>query len=147
MGCMYVAKLDGVGPVDNRPSTDKLHHFVRKKKLKKKKYVTCYMWHVTRDMWHVTRDTWQRTRDMWHVGGGVNILSKFELPSSYCFWFIIYYEDLEEMADSLSDLINDEAFYRTAPVTPGLLLTVLISVTITTKIIFFCFLKLTYIFV
>ena len=21
-------KLDGVGPVDNRPSTDKLHHFV-----------------------------------------------------------------------------------------------------------------------
>ena len=26
-------KLDGVGPVDNRPSTDKLHHFVRKKKI------------------------------------------------------------------------------------------------------------------
>jgi hypothetical protein len=25
-------KLDGVGPVDNRPSTDKLHHFVRGKK-------------------------------------------------------------------------------------------------------------------
>ena len=24
-------KLDGVGPVDNRPSTDKLDHFVRKK--------------------------------------------------------------------------------------------------------------------
>ena len=23
-------KLDGVGPVDNRPSTDKLHHFVQK---------------------------------------------------------------------------------------------------------------------
>ena len=23
-------KLDGVGPVDNRPSTDKLHHFVKK---------------------------------------------------------------------------------------------------------------------
>ena len=27
-------KLDGVGPVDNRPSTDKIHHFVKKKKLK-----------------------------------------------------------------------------------------------------------------
>ena len=27
-------KLDGVGPVDNRPSTDKLHHFVRKNKKK-----------------------------------------------------------------------------------------------------------------
>ena len=24
-------KLDGVGPADNRPSTDKLHHFVQKK--------------------------------------------------------------------------------------------------------------------
>ena len=25
-------KLDGVGPVDNRPSTDKLHHSVKKNK-------------------------------------------------------------------------------------------------------------------
>ena len=25
-------KLDGVGPVDNRPSTDKLQHFVKKKR-------------------------------------------------------------------------------------------------------------------
>ena len=57
-------KLDGVGPVDNRASTDKLHHFVRKKIKKNKKNVTCDMWHVTRDMWHVTRDTF----------GGVNIL-------------------------------------------------------------------------
>ena len=30
-------KLDGVGPVDNRPSTDKLHPFVRKKRKKEKK--------------------------------------------------------------------------------------------------------------
>ena len=34
-------KLDGVGPVDDRPSTDKLHPFVRKKNEKKL--------HVTRD--------------------------------------------------------------------------------------------------
>ena len=27
----FLNKLDGVGPVDNRPSTDKLHHFVQKK--------------------------------------------------------------------------------------------------------------------
>ena len=27
-------KLDRVGPVDNRPSTDKLHYFVKKKKKK-----------------------------------------------------------------------------------------------------------------
>ena len=53
--------LDGVGPVDNRPSTDKLHHFVREKKKKSD------MWHVTRDMWHVLRDTW-------HVWGGEHSL-------------------------------------------------------------------------
>ena len=35
-------KLDGVGPVKNKPSTDKLHHLVKKKKEKKG--------HVTRDM-------------------------------------------------------------------------------------------------
>ena len=32
---MSLLKLDGVGPIDNRPSTDKLHHFVRKKEEKK----------------------------------------------------------------------------------------------------------------
>ena len=31
-------KIDGVGPVDNRPCTNKLHHFVKKKK---EKEVTC----------------------------------------------------------------------------------------------------------
>ena len=35
-----IRKLDGVGPVDNRPSTATLHHFVRKKKEKKKLHVT-----------------------------------------------------------------------------------------------------------
>ena len=30
----YDRKLDGVGPVDNRPSTDKFHHFVKKKNQK-----------------------------------------------------------------------------------------------------------------
>ena len=29
-------KLDWVGPVDNRPSPNKLHHFVKKKKRKKR---------------------------------------------------------------------------------------------------------------
>ena len=47
-------KLDGVGPVDNRPSTNKLHHFVPPQKK-----VTCdtwlVTWHVTHDMWHVWR--------------------------------------------------------------------------------------------
>ena len=35
-------KVDGVGPIDNRPSIDKLYHFVKKKL------------HVTLDTWHVT---------------------------------------------------------------------------------------------
>ena len=61
-------KLDGVGPVDNRPFTNKLHHFVPKKKKK-----------MTWDMWHVKRDKF----------GGVNILSKFQLPSSYRLGFMI----------------------------------------------------------
>ena len=30
-------KLDGVGPVDNRPSTDYLHHFVQKEKKKRRR--------------------------------------------------------------------------------------------------------------
>ena len=32
---IHVIKLDGVGPVDNRPSADKLHHFFNKRKKKK----------------------------------------------------------------------------------------------------------------
>ena len=42
-----IDKLDGVSPVDNIPSTDKLHHFVPPPPKKK------YMWHMTPDTWHV----------------------------------------------------------------------------------------------
>ena len=38
-------KLDGVGSVYNRPSSNKLYHFVQKKKNK----IKCDTWHVTRD--------------------------------------------------------------------------------------------------
>ena len=69
LGLVFIKKLDGVGPVDNRPSTDNLHHFVWKKK--KMWHVTCDTWHVTSDTWHVTCDTWHVTRnvtrDTWHV--------------------------------------------------------------------------------
>ena len=80
---LLIKQLDGVGPVDNRPSTNKLHHFFRKKEKKEKK---SDMWHVTRDMWHVTRDMSHVTCDTF---GWVNILSKFQLPSSYRLWFMI----------------------------------------------------------
>ena len=59
-----INELDGVGPVDNRPSTDKLHNFVWKKNKKK---------HVTRDAWHVTHDTW-------HVWGGGEHSLKMSAP-------------------------------------------------------------------
>ena len=50
---MNQLKLDGVGPVDNRPSTDKLLHFVQKKEEKRKEKKS--------DMWRVTRYTWRMT--------------------------------------------------------------------------------------
>ena len=59
-------KLDGVGRVDNRPSSNRPHQ-----KLK------IYLWHMTRDrghmtcdMRHVTCDMWHVTHDIWQVGGG-----------------------------------------------------------------------------
>ena len=93
-----LSKLDGVGPVDNRPFSDKLHHFVRGKK-KKMWHVTRDMWHVTCDTWHVTHDTWHVTRDKWHVThlGGWTLSQNFSsLALTVCdLW---YYEELEEKA-------------------------------------------------
>ena len=57
-------ELDGVGPADNKPSTDKRQHFVHKIFLKKYKKKYCDMWHMTHDMWHVTCDTWHVTCDI-----------------------------------------------------------------------------------
>ena len=34
---LLTKKLDGVGPVDNRPSTEKLHQFVKKRKKNREK--------------------------------------------------------------------------------------------------------------
>ena len=81
-----------LGPVDNRPSTDEFHHFVRKRKEKK--------WHVTHAMWHVTRDTWHVTC----LGGWTFSQNVTSLALTVCdFW---YYEDLEEKADWLTELIK-----------------------------------------
>ena len=104
---MFSTKLDGVGPVDNTPSTDKLHHFVKKKK-------NC-------DMWYVTCDTWYVTCDMWLVWGGEHSL---KISAPLLLRFVIY--DImkiwrKRMTDSLNELMNGKAVYRTAPATPGLL--------------------------
>ena len=66
-GVWAAKKLDGVGPVVNRPSTDKLHYFV------KKNITLSDTWNVTCDKWHMTHDRWEE----------VNLLSKFQLPTSY----------------------------------------------------------------
>ena len=109
---MIYWKLDGVGPVDNRPSTDKLHNFV----WKKNRHVTCDMRNVTRDRWHVTCDTWHVTSDMlW----GFKILSKFQPPSSCGLGFIIFWRFGGKWW--LTDWVNHKGVFRTAPTTPGLL--------------------------
>ena len=51
----YILKLDWLGPDDNRPSTNKLHHFEEEKNV---------------------------TPDMWHVEGGEHVL-KISISSSY----------------------------------------------------------------
>ena len=63
------------------------------------------MWHVIRDMWHMT------------CLGGWTFYPNFSslALTVYDLW---YYEDLEEK----DDLLNDEAVYRTAPATPGLII-------------------------
>ena len=63
-------KLDLLGPVDNRPSTNKLHHFVQIF-LKDKKYIYIYFLikMLQKIFWQATGDTWQMTCDRWHVTG------------------------------------------------------------------------------
>ena len=103
-------KLDGSGPIDNRPYTDKLYHFVAPppKKTKQKQnniwYMTCDMWYVTCDLWHVKCDTWHMTCDMWHVVG-------WTFPKIFI-----------SLALTVCDLwMNNRALCRTATATPGLL--------------------------
>ena len=67
-------------------------------------------------MWDVTHNKWHMTGDMWR---GVNLLSKFQLTSSYGLEITMYWIYFHK--SSLNVLINDEGVCRTAPATPGLL--------------------------
>ena len=58
-------KLDRLGPIDNRPSPNSLHYFV-----KKMCSMTPDTWHLIRDTWHMTCDTWHVICDMWQVSHG-----------------------------------------------------------------------------
>ena len=92
-------KLDGLGSVDNRPSSDKLHNFVAPPQKKiMKKILTCDMWHRTCDVWHMK----------W--GGGWTFSQKFSsIALTVCdLW---YYADLEEKADWLTDRHYKSCFF------------------------------------
>ena len=78
--------------------------------------MTCDMWHVTCAIWHGTCDMQHVTCDMLR---GMNILSKFQLPSSSGLWIMIFWRLWGK--GWLIDLMSDEADCRTAPATPGLL--------------------------
>ena len=84
-------KLDGVGPVDNRPLTDYLHHFVRYLFLF---YKFFFLFHVTRDTWHMT-----------HCIEIVNIVSKLQVPSPNGLG-VRCFEDWEEKGQWLTHLMN-----------------------------------------
>ena len=72
----------------------------------------------------VTHDTWHRMGDMWqatHGGGGMKILSKFQLPSSWfgMVWHGQCLEDSEQKYQRINESINYEGVYRTALATLG----------------------------
>ena len=71
-----VKKIEGVGPIDRRTSTDKLHHFNQKKKKK------------TFDTWHVTCDTWHGTCDMWHSHVTCDMISFTTLSMTFDMWHV-----------------------------------------------------------
>ena len=86
------------------------------------------MWHMTHDMWHATCDTWHVTCDTWNMTGG----GRWTFSQNFSFPFLTvwewrYFEDFEEKGDSpnqsVSESMNDKGVCRTAPATPGLLIT------------------------
>ena len=62
-------------------NSNNTHFFCNKERNYIYKYLTGYIWHVTRDMWHLTHYTWPLTPDMW-LWWWMNILSKIQLSSS-----------------------------------------------------------------
>ena len=106
-----IFKLDGVGPVDNKPSTKKLHHFVKKQKT----------WQVTRDKWHMTPDRWHLTRDMRHMVGGEHSF-KMSAPQLLRFGIYSVLKILNKMMTQwINQSMSAEGVYRTAPATTVLL--------------------------
>ena len=93
-------KLDRVGPVENRPSTDWLVPPLYPKK--------CDMWHQTCDTWNLTRDTWHLTCDTWDVthGGGWTFSQYFSFLA-LTVWDFWCFEDLKVKDDWINELMNE----------------------------------------
>ena len=77
-----VLKLYGVGPVDNKPSTNKLHNFVIIIIFSSSS--NCDMWHVICDMWHMKCDMWLMKCDML---GGVSFLTLLTVMEKDMFFY------------------------------------------------------------
>ena len=74
--------------------------------------MTCDTWHETRD----TCDTWHMRHETWHI------LSKCQLPSSYCLVFMIFWRFVRKgwLTEWMNGWMNNKAVCRAAPATPGL---------------------------
>ena len=79
------------------------------------------MWQVTHEMLHVTHHTSHITHDTWWW---VNILSKFQIPSSYGLGLMMFWRFGGKgwLNQWTNEWISDKGVCRTAPATPGLLI-------------------------
>ena len=72
-------------------------------------------WHMTGERWHLTSDTWHMTHIVgWTFSQNVSSLA---LPV----WDWQCFEYISTSHEWVSQSVNYEAVYRTAPATPGLL--------------------------
>ena len=72
-------------------------------------------------MWHVACDTWHVTRNMWHMRrlrGWIFSQNFSSLALTVCDIMKIW---RKRLTDLINEWINEEAVYRIAPGTPGLL--------------------------
>ena len=75
---------------------------------------------MTPDKWQLTHDTWHLTHDVWW---GVNILSKFQLSSSYDLGVMIFWRfgDKGWITAWMNEWIRDGGVSRTVPGTSAIM--------------------------
>ena len=91
-------------------------------------HLTCDTLHKTPDMWHMTYDMSHVTCVIWHTGGDEHCLT---ISGPYLLWFgcegvlkiLNKRRTTDWMKELINKLINDKCVCRTAPATPGLIIT------------------------